>query len=84
LNSVAVDESAVAAVEESQCVVCLDPTATTCMPCGHQCLCADAECIGAIQKAGECPMCNAGVDELLEAEKAAAELHRQGKRVYKS
>jgi hypothetical protein len=58
--------AAAAAVEESQCVVCLDPTATT---CGHQCLRDDAECLGAIQKAGECPICNAAVNELLETER---------------
>jgi hypothetical protein len=54
------------------------------MPCGHQCLCEDAECIGAIHNAGQCPVCNAGVDELLEADTAAAELRKLGKRVYKS
>jgi hypothetical protein len=45
---------------------------------------ADAECIGAIQKAEQCPVCDAGVADLLEADTAATELHRHGKRVYKS
>jgi hypothetical protein len=86
-HTAAADGSAAATdtVEESQCVVCLDPTATTCMPCGHQCLCTDSECIAAmIQKPRKCPMCKADVDELLEADKAAAELRKLGKRVYKS
>jgi hypothetical protein len=65
-------------------VVCLGPTATTCMPRGHRSLCDDAEYLGAIEKAGECPICNTAVDEMLEAEKAATTLHRQGKRVDKS
>jgi hypothetical protein len=40
------DGAAAAAEEESQCVVCPDPTPTTCMTCGDQCICEDAECIG--------------------------------------
>jgi hypothetical protein len=37
-----------------------------------------------IQTPRKCPMCKAGVDELLEAERVAAELRKLGKGVYKS
>mmetsp|Transcript_22000 Transcript_22000/g.57441 ORF Transcript_22000/g.57441 Transcript_22000/m.57441 type:complete len:163 (-) Transcript_22000:26-514(-) len=69
--------------ECSECVVCLDdPTAFTCMPCGHQCVCAADGCTAAILGRWRCPMCDQEVRELMHAEKAAAVLRAAGRRVY--
>jgi hypothetical protein len=52
------------------------------MPCGHQCVCTDKECADTIFERQECPMCYAELDELMEADKAVAQLRREGKRAY--
>eukprot|EP00035_Acanthoeca_spectabilis_P018210 m.384719 g.384719 ORF g.384719 m.384719 type:complete len:196 (+) comp16735_c1_seq29:104-691(+) len=71
--------------DPSICVVCLDaPTTLTCMPCGHQCLCHGEVCRRAIMNTQLCPMCYHAVGELMEAEAAAAQKRREGKRVYQA
>jgi hypothetical protein len=67
----------------SECCNCHDAAPVlTCMPCGHQCVCKDEECTRWISETKLCPICKSVVDELMEAEKAAAQLRTAGKRPF--
>jgi hypothetical protein len=45
-------------------------------------VCTDKECADIIFERQECPMCYAELDELMEADKAVAQLRREGKRAF--
>ena len=69
--------------ESTECAICLDDrTAFTCIPCGHQCVCAADGCTAVILGKWQCPMCDQGVTELMHADKAAVVLRAAGRRVY--
>ena len=51
--------------EPKVCVVCMaNKINTVCVPCGHRCICD--ECLTAIKKLGECPVCRQNTTKIIK------------------